>query len=114
MIQKSPGPRKPTYRPSRSTTARSHCLAIFGACAARNPRTAPTIAPTGLLVSSVSKRPSASGDKNIRVEMTFTRGPFGAGGAVFVRVNWVKLAMTSFLLIAPAREVVEHLVERKA
>ena len=30
MIQNRPGPRSPTNRPSRSTTARSHCCAICG------------------------------------------------------------------------------------
>ena len=44
-IQKSPGPRRPAYRPSRRTIARSHCWAIRGDWARIMPSTAPTITP---------------------------------------------------------------------
>ena len=56
MIQNKPGPRKPTYLPSRKTTARSHCRAIFGACASSNPNSNPTITPAGLNVNQVARR----------------------------------------------------------
>ena len=37
--QKRPGPRRPTNRPRRRTTARSHCCAIRGDCMTTAPRT---------------------------------------------------------------------------
>src|SRR5438270_14072064 len=94
--------------------ARSHCLAIFGICAASNPSSAPIITPTGLAARSVSSRPSAVGARNKSAETIFKRGAFGAGTSLLVREIWVMLAMISFLLIALALKVVEYLVERKA
>ena len=42
-----PRTRWPRYFPRRSTTPRSHCLAIFGDCAASTPRITAAMAPAG-------------------------------------------------------------------
>ena len=47
-VQNSPGPRRPMNRPNRSTTARSHCVAIRADCISSTPTTVMTIAGTRL------------------------------------------------------------------
>ena len=60
-IQNRPGPRRPTKRPSRSTTARSHCLRDRGATASAT-RPTRTIATSGIGLPAIHHpiRPSAT------------------------------------------------------
>src|SRR5581483_10992153 len=122
MIQNSPGPRNPAYRPSRNTTARSHCLATFGDSMASSPTTRPMINPSGLpLVRASDSSPRAKGPRKTSSETMFSRGALGEGMLLLVVVRLVISAMIVFLLCcalcgdaAPAPEVINHLVERKA
>ena len=57
-IQKSPGPRRPTYLPRRSTTARSHCCAIRGDCMRTRPTTIPMMMPCGLFWAALTAKPA--------------------------------------------------------
>jgi len=84
MIQNKPGPRKPTYLPSRRTTARSHCRATFGACESSNPRTNPTITAAGLNVNQVMSAPSKTGVIKVAADTTLTRGISVAGTLLLV------------------------------
>src|SRR4029079_1785279 len=84
MIQNKPGPRTPTYLPSRRTTARSHCRATFGACENSNPKINPTITPTGLNVNQVARAPSKSGVAKATADITLTRGVSVAGTLLLV------------------------------
>ena len=60
-IQNSPGPRSPMNRPSRRTTARSHCFATRAACIRITPTTVITITGIGFPAATVPTSPRAIG-----------------------------------------------------
>ncbi len=64
MIQKNPGPRKPTNRPSRRTIARSHCWATLGASDAIKPITTPGIIAMGLFHTMPAPNPTPKQTRN--------------------------------------------------
>src|SRR5690348_9071809 len=72
--QNSPGPCRPAYLPRRSTTARSHCWAIFGDAAAISPSTIPTGSTAGRFHATAIATVGATIAASTRNEMTLTRG----------------------------------------
>src|SRR5579883_2129404 len=74
MIQNSPGPRRPVYFPSRRTTARSHCCAIWGDIAATHPWVHPAaIAHRLLCHPAATPNPRPTPAISRRYEMMFNR-----------------------------------------
>src|SRR6185503_18531589 len=65
MIQNSPGPCRPMKRPSRRTTPRSHCFAIFGDCITTRPASASTT--TGTRESIVTEAHAPAAENPIRM-----------------------------------------------
>src|ERR1044072_669219 len=111
MIQNKPGPRKPTYLPSRRTTARSHCRATFGACESSSPRINPTITPMGLNVNQVASAPIKSGVSKTTADTTFTRGISVAGTLLLGWVKLVDVYILVRLLLAPALKSIQQVVD---
>src|SRR5438034_1280878 len=94
-------------------TPRSHWRAIFGDCAARTPRIAPTAIEIGLPAKSIAKSPRASGVRNASAEIMFTRGVFCAGRLLRVCIRLVSDIFFQ-LLFAPALQLVNQIVGREA
>src|SRR5215217_5713482 len=111
MIQNRPGPRKPTYLPSRRTTARSHCRATLGACESRNPRISPTTIPAGFNVNQVARPPSRTGVSKATTDTTLTRGISVEGTLFLVGIRLVDILIR--LLLAPALKLIQQVVERE-
>src|SRR5215510_2798737 len=74
-IQKRPGPRSPMYRPSRSTTARSHCRATRGACISVTPTMTITTSGTRFPEDAVPTTPAGTDPRRIAIATTLTFDP---------------------------------------
>src|SRR5215831_11672219 len=116
MIQKSPGPRRPRYLPRRRTTARSHCCAIFGACASTRPTTMPVMIPCGLRCAALTRNPATNTTRKTTSAMMFPRAPRRFGdGATAGSFDFLFLGMSGLLLVRSRLErldVLHDLVER--
>src|SRR5687767_13467544 len=75
-IQNRPGPRSPTNRPNRRTTARSYCCAIRGAGISTSPTSAITASGTGLPVAFHPTSPSTIAATRMAIATTFSLGSF--------------------------------------
>src|SRR5262245_12334940 len=111
MIQNRPGPRSPMHRPSRRTTARSHCWATLGDMARIVPSTAPTMIPQGLLRSRVTATPSPKQTRHRIAEITLRRGALAAPRLLLV-VLVTGIAVPPSLV--PSVQVLQGLLGREA
>src|SRR5262245_21519669 len=78
ITQKSPGPRAPTYRPRRSTMARSHCLATRGESEAIAPRTMPARIQSGSSRNPATRQPATVPAARRITPNTLTRNSGGS------------------------------------
>ncbi len=71
--QNSPGPSSPTNRPSRSTTARSHCWAMRGDCITTRPVRTSATNTTMLPVRVKTSQPAAANPTKMAIATTLRR-----------------------------------------
>src|SRR6478752_3799905 len=119
MIQKSPGPRSPSYCPRRNTTARSHCRAMRGDSMRIKPTTIPMMMPCGLFWAALTARPAPI-DTSRTSAATMLNRAFTCGVCCFGRAAraFAFLGMSGLLLGGARRleplEVLHDFGERDA
>src|SRR6185436_13793813 len=74
MIQNSPGPCRPMNRPSRRTTPRSHCFAIFGDCITTRPASPRATTGTGVSIVTEAHAPAARNPIRMATATMLRRG----------------------------------------